>query len=86
MKLQVPALAELELERQRHSVVRRVEMRKGLRHLADVLREAGITLQRNFGREAYLILEEAFDDYVRQIKDIFRSEEETGREETRPDP
>jgi hypothetical protein len=64
-------LARLERAERDGSMVRRDAMRHGLGRMAEIMRGAGERLQREFGREAHELLEEALDDFESQIEDVF---------------
>lgn len=70
-------LARLEREERDGTLGRRDDMRRGLAQLAEILRGAGERLQREYGRECHELLEEALDDYDRQLVDLFAAPEET---------
>lgn len=63
-------LAQLELERQRGSVLAKDKVDQALSGLTTILREAGETLQRQFGDDAAAILTEAVTDWVSGWREI----------------
>ena len=73
-------LARLERAERDGSMVRRDAMRHGLGRMAEILRGAGERLQREFGREAHELLEEALDDFESQTEDVFGG----GKQEDEP--
>jgi len=50
-----------------------------LSRLAELLRDAGATFQREFGREAHAVLEEVLDGFEREIELGFAKGEESAR-------
>ena len=63
-------LARLKRREQSRELIRRDEIHDGLARVAAFLREAGARLQREFGEEARIILDEALDDAQRELDGV----------------
>lgn len=61
-------LSQLEREAREGNLLRREEVHEHLGHLAQILRNAGEVLKRQFGPEAQDVLNEALDEFERRIK------------------
>lgn len=64
-------IAELDLQERQGSLIPRDKVHDGLGRLATIIRGAGESLQRQFGREAQDILDEALADFDREAADTF---------------
>jgi len=58
---------KLALKRDRGELLPREELREGFRVIAERIRNAGETLQRQWGEDARLVLDEAIDDAERAL-------------------
>ena len=64
-------MAQIDLETKRGNIVSREDVRMGLGVLSGVLRDTAEQLEREFGEEAYRIMQKAFDEVERTIKERF---------------
>ena len=68
-KYQLARLDRLERE---GSLVGRDDIHEGLTRMAAILRRLGETMQRQYGRDAHQLVEEAIDDWEREIHSMSR--------------
>lgn len=71
-------MAELDRDRMRGELLPRAETREALGQVASVIRLAGERLEREHGRDARLILDEALDEAEAGIDAAFGAEPNTG--------
>ena len=71
------ALARLEYQERERQLLPRDQVHAALGRLAAILRQAGETLQRQFGTEAYDILDEALVDAEREIEGVGNADDGT---------
>ncbi len=64
--------AKLDVQERERNLLAREDMHLMLGRVAAILRQAGATLQRQFGADAGGILNEALDDAERDIRGFFR--------------
>jgi len=64
-------LAELELAERQQVLLPRAIVHEWMGKLGSLLRNAGEILDRDFGRDAHQILEEALDDFGRMVEAAF---------------
>lgn len=64
-------IAELDLQERELFLIPRDKVHDGLGRLATILRGAGESLQRQFGKEAQDIIDEALGDFDRERADTF---------------
>lgn len=64
-------IAELDLQERELSLIPRDKVHDGFGRLATILRSAGESLERGYGREAKGILDEAVADFDRERADTF---------------
>lgn len=65
---------ELDLARQRGQLLPREEVHAWMARLGGTLRATCETLQRQFGRQAAAMIQEALDDYEREVRERFDSD------------
>jgi len=75
LRLANAQIAELELARRHGALVEREAVRTGLSQIAGILRSAGDSLQRQFGPEAHIILEEALGDATAMMEKLFSNDD-----------
>ncbi len=63
-------LAEMEVAERKQNVLDRAVMHVGLASMSTIIRGCGETLQKQFGPEALDILNEALDDYDRELDSL----------------
>ena len=62
---------ELKFEEQKENLIRREDVHAGLARIAGALRSAGDSIQRQFGHEAYTIIEDAITEAEREGRELF---------------
>ena len=68
-------MARLERQQRENTLLPRQHVREGLERIAAVLRTAGEILERQFGRAAGEVIDEALDEAARQIDQLFAHHE-----------
>jgi hypothetical protein len=65
------AMARLDLATREKNLLPRADVHTGLARIASVIRQAGDTLQKQFGAEPHAVLIEALDEAEQQIENLF---------------
>lgn len=75
------SLEEIKLDHARGNTIDRGRARIGMSRIADILRNVGDVLQRQFGDEAFRLVDDAIVEMVRNADEIFGEAEETEMED-----
>jgi hypothetical protein len=78
LRLANAELKELELSQRRRDLIPRRQVHQGFGLVASILRRAGEILQKQFGRDAHAVIEEALNDADRAVTDTFGAVEPPG--------